>query len=47
MDQDWSPETIGVLAPVVGMIPVSARLTDLSQVLAYDVSIDFFGAILP
>ena len=36
MDQNWPSETIRVLSPVVGMIPVSARLGDLVWILAFD-----------
>ena len=31
MNQDWASETIRVLASVVRMIPVGARLVDLSH----------------
>lgn len=34
MNQDWTSETIRVLAPVVRMIPVSARLVYLFRMLA-------------
>ena len=32
MDQDWAPETVRILTPVVRVIPVSARLVDLFHV---------------
>lgn len=38
MDQDWPSETVRVLTHIMGMIPVSARLSNLFQMLAFDSS---------
>ena len=38
MDQNWPSEAVRILTLIVGMIPVSARLMDLFQVLGFDSS---------
>ena len=38
MDQDWPSKTVRVLTATVRMIPVSARLSNLFQMLAFDFS---------
>ena len=39
MDQDWASEPVGVLAPVVRVIPVSTRLIYLFWISVLDHSI--------
>lgn len=46
MNQDRPSEAVRVLAPVVGMIPVSPRLINLLQVLAIESSYDVFYGVL-
>lgn len=38
MDQDRASEAVGVLTPIVGMIPVRSRLIDLFQISTLDFS---------
>ena len=43
MDQDRASETVGILTPIVGMIPVSAWLIDLFPTSASESSKLLFG----